>query len=392
MGTPVIDDVQRRARLVRRHHLARTAADAVQVARDLVALHSSDPATPPLSLWARVPDATIEGYEQAMYQDRALWRLHAMRRTLWVVATADAPVVLAAASADVADAERRRALRWIAEALPDVDPAVWAEDVIGQVRSLVADGVPRSTTELSAAIPELRTPITVGSGRWTGQTPVGSRLLFLAAMDGHLVRGPSGGWRASQYRWADPVTWFRTPVPDRPDPDVARAELARRWLVAFGPGTTEDLRWWTGWTVVRTRRALADVGAVEVATADGSGWVLPGDEGPVALPDGPVAALLPGLDPTAMGWKARAFHLDPAHVTRLFDRNGNAGPTAWVDGRVVGGWAQRPDGEVVLELLADVGADARALLDVEAARLTRWLDGTVVTPRFPSPSSRALMG
>ena len=70
--------------------------------------------------------------------------------------------------------------------------------------------------------------------------------------------------------------------------------------------------------------------------------------------------LLPGLDPSTMGWKQRAFHLAPDDVALLFDRNGNGGPTAWVDGRIVGGWHQRADGEIALHLTADVGAEARA--------------------------------
>jgi hypothetical protein len=55
-----------------------------------------------------------------------------------------------------------------------------------------------------------------------------------------------------------------------------------------------------------------------------------------------------------MGWTIRDFYLDPAHRdhTRpgtLFDRSGNPGPTVWWDGRIVGGWAQRADGEVVVQ-------------------------------------------
>jgi hypothetical protein len=60
-------------------------------------------------------------------------------------------------------------------------------------------------------------------------------------------------------------------------------------------------------------------------------------------------ALLPALDPTVMGWKERDWYLG-GHAGDLFDRNGNAGPTVLHNGKVVGGWAQRPDGEVVYEL------------------------------------------
>jgi len=86
-----------------------------------------------------------------------------------------------------------------------------------------------------------------------------------------------------------------------------------------------------------------------------------------------------------MGWKQRDFHLDPAHTPMLFDRNGNGGPTAWVDGRIVGGWAQRRDGEIVLRLLEDVGAEARAALQRQAQELQELLGAVRFTVRFPAP-------
>jgi hypothetical protein len=73
-----------------------------------------------------------------------------------------------------------------------------------------------------------------------------------------------------------------------------------------------------------------------------------------------------------MGWKHRDFLLGP-HRPHVFDVNGNAGPTVWVDGRIVGGWAQRDDGEVVHELLEDVGSEAAAAVDRAAAELTTRL-------------------
>ncbi|CAN5122391.1 hypothetical protein BH23ACT9_BH23ACT9_33180 [soil metagenome] len=90
-----------------------------------------------------------------------------------------------------------------------------------------------------------------------------------------------------------------------------------------------------------------------------------------------------------MGWKDRDFTIGP-HTPQLFDRNGNAGATVWLDGRAIGGWAQHPDAQVVTGLLEDVGSDVVAMVDAQAARLTSWLDGTVVSPRFPAPLDRQL--
>jgi hypothetical protein len=172
--------------------------------------------------------------------------------------------------------------------------------------------------------------------------------------------------------------------------DVARAELVRRWLRAFGPATVADLKWWTGWTVGEVKRALAEVGPVEVELegAKGNGLVLADDVTPVATPE-PWAALLPALDPTVMGWAGRGWFLG-GHGPALFDRSGNAGPTVWWEGRIVGGWAERPDGEIAFRLLEDVGADAVSAVQAAAVRLGRWLGGVRVTPRFRTPLEREL--
>jgi hypothetical protein len=102
-----------------------------------------------------------------------------------------------------------------------------------------------------------------------------------------------------------------------------------------------------------------------------------------------VAALLPGLDPTPMGWQERSWFLGP-HAPPLFDRTGNIGPTVWWEGRVIGGWAQRPSGEVVCRLLEDAGSAAAAAVEAEAARLASWLGAARVTPRFRTPLEREL--
>ena len=80
-------------------------------------------------------------------------------------------------------------------------------------------------------------------------------------------------------------------------------------------------------------------------------------------------ALLPGLDPTVMGRKERSWYLGE-HVSELFDRNGNASPTVWANGQVVGGWARRSDGEIVIELLEPVATELDSMIQGERARLS----------------------
>lgn len=395
---------ERRARLVARHHLDRSAVDALCAVHGVVALHSSDPLTPHLALRARVPNFRTEDLERALNDDRTLWRLHAMRRTLFVVSADEAEVFHAGAGRDVARRERRRLRGWLEAEMDPEAVTGWVDRLESRVLETLADGREMGTRELSAAIPELATKVTLGSGKWTARSPLSSRLLFLMALDGRIVRTrPAGSWRSSQYGWAAVGPWFeRDPVPL--DPAAGRAALARRYLGAFGPATLVDLRWWTGWTAKQVTAAVRTAGGVTVdLESGGEGILLPenlecGSSGPgprnvveAREPDAPVVTLLPGLDPTPMGWKERGWFLGK-HADRLFDRNGNVGPTIWLDGRIVGGWAQRAGGEVVHRVLEDVGSEASERIAAEAAALGEWMDGEVAIPRFRTPLERELAG
>jgi hypothetical protein len=180
-------------------------------------------------------------------------------------------------------------------------------------------------------------------------------------------------------------SWTGDELPDLPEGDGVTA-LVERWLRAFGPGTEADIKWWLGSTVRLVRVALAELGAVEVDIDGQTGFVLADDLEPEE-PAEPWGALLPSLDPTTMGWYERDWYLG-THKAEVFDASGNAGATAWWDGRIVGGWNQAESGEVVLQLLEDVGADAVTGLEAEAERLTAWLEGTRIQARFPSPLSK----
>jgi hypothetical protein len=208
------------------------------------------------------------------------------------------------------------------------------------------------------------------------------------AADGRIVRGrPTGPWTTNQYSWATIESWLPAGFEDLAV-DKAQAELARRWLAAFGPAPVSDLRWWTGWTAGEVKRALTEIGPEEVDLDGSTGITLRGDVEPAKRTQ-PRAALLPGLDPTVMGWFERRWFLGD-HGAALFDRTGNAGPTVGWEGRVVGGWAQRKDGEVVFRILEDIGRDAIAAVRAEAERLRVWIGSARITPRFRTPIERAL--
>ncbi len=389
-GPTRIGDDERRRRLATRHRLVERAGSVEEVAESVVALHATDPATIFLSALARMADPSIASIEAALYDDRTMARTMAMRRTLWVATTETLGTIEASSSADVAATERRRLTAFLDDSGVE-DAGAWLDDAAAEVMVVLDDGgLPaRSITKL---VPRLATKLVAGAGT-RNEVVIGatSRVLLLMALDGLLVRGrPSGGWTGRQYTWHRRDRWFdeTAPVPE-PDADEAAAALVGAWLRSFGPATFDDVRWWTGWTVGKTKAALGANPVEEIVLeGDSAGLVLDVDAG--ATPDpGPWAALLPSLDPTAMGWKERAWYLGD-HTAALFDRNGNIGPTVWVDGRIVGGWCQNPDGEIRIGYLEDLDADGRALVEAEVDRLTAALGDIVVKPSFPTPLQKDL--
>ena len=387
-----VDDRERRARLAVRHtlHPDHRVPDPVASARAMTALHATEAATVHLAVRARTaPDAppTPEDVDRVLYEDRSLVKQLAMRRTLFAMPRDLLPAALGSASARVAQTQRGALVRDVERHGVAPDGEAWVDRARRAVLDRLTGSGPMGTRQLREEVPELTGEVLYAPGKsYGGAAPLAPRVLTLLGAEGRVVRGPNAGhWRLNRPTWVLTQEWLGEHVePVRGEEGYA--ELVRRWLRTFGPGTLEDVQWWLGSTRTAARAALAAVDAVEVALDDGStGWLLPDDLDAVG-PVEPWAALLPTLDPTTMGWKGRDFYLDPRLRPLLFDTNGNAGTTAWWDGWIVGAWVQDDEGDVQVVTAPGVRlpAEARTALDVEAARLTRWLDGVRIANVYSS--------
>jgi hypothetical protein len=393
MGRAVrtVSVAERRARMAVRHHLApgERAGTVAAAAADIIGLHGTDPASVYLAVRARTGKVDKAAIEHALYEERSLVRMLGMRRTVFVIPDELVSVIQAACTDQIAERMRRQLTQVVHRAGVAPDAATWLKEVgEGTVRVLAARGY-ATAAELARDEPRLRTQIIAAADNpYGGAVNLTTRLLTLLSAEGLIVRGrPRGGWTSTQFTWS--AARERTGLPA----GAARAQLARRWLAAFGPALPSDLQWWAGWTAAQTRQALSSLEVAEVDLGGAPGVLLAGDEDPVPAAGG-WAALLPALDPSAMGWKERSWYVG-AHAAALFDRSGNIGPTAWWDGRIVGGWAQRRDGQIAFRLLEDAGAEAAAAIAAEAERLGEWIGpgpGTRVIPRFCTPLERELTG
>ncbi|MEV5878303.1 winged helix DNA-binding domain-containing protein [Streptomyces sp. NPDC052101] len=394
---PRITAAQRRARLVVRHLLAPGVRKdtAGGVAEALVGLHATDPATVYLAVAARMRAPTAAAIDHSLYHAPdglpGLERIRCMRRTMFVVPAHLAPAIQSATTRDAghhrthATARLREALGWSERRCARVEQAV--------LEALVVRGG-ATAAQLAGDIPDLREQIVMSPGKpYESRQRASAPLLGLLAAEGRIRRArPTGSWTSAQFRWT-----LAHPLPRIPETE-AKTALARHYLAAFGPVTLDDLKWWTGWTVTDTRRALAATGPQAVELDEGTGYVLPEDLPHLqSLQDleraedhEPAAVLLPSLDPTPMGWRHRHWYLDPEHTKALFDRNGNIGPTIWWNGRIIGTWAQHKDGHINHRLLTDPGSEARTAVEAEIRRTLAFLDGTRVTPCYRTPLERRL--
>ena len=376
-----IHDSERRARLGQRHQLSEPfqASSPVEVARALTALHGTDPASTVLGILARSPGSDVSDVESSYYVDRSLVRVPGMRRTLFAVDYQLAPAVWVSSENTLTRGERRTLVRLLeGSGIRNVE--IWIE-------RLNAD-----CSHFSMQILRARATKSLRLIRfWVDACPLAGRLVRTQRNPSRVV---SSSCCRLKERSCEPVpredghrtsslgqrpSHWRSDWPARPDPEDADIAIVRSWLFGHGPATLKDLTWWTGWSQGRSRHAIEGAGGVEIETEEGLAFVRNDDLEPVS-DTAPWAALLPGLDSSTMGWKQRNFYLG-SHAERLFDRDGNGGPTVWVNGRIVGGWVQLDSGKVAYQLFEDVGRDALNAIAETAGILEQTITDIRLKPR-----------
>jgi hypothetical protein len=251
-----------------------------------------------------------------------------MRRTVHLVTAADA----LAWRARHAPMLRQRVLATYRSDLQGVD----LEELAAAGRAVLADGQPRSMGDLARAL----------AHRWPdpGHRPLGEMLV--AALIPTVQLPPRGLWRTrAGVRNAPYTHWLGRdpdPVPaDAADP-VGQA-LVRRYLAAFGPAATADVRAWSG--LAGLPAAVAALRGELVSFRDERGReLLDLPDAPRPDPDTPAPVrFLPAFDNTVLGYHDRTRVIDDAH--RGLSVAGAR--VVLVDGRVAATWTVE-DGTVAV--------------------------------------------
>ena len=182
-----------------------------------------------------------------------------------------------AASRAIARRERVRLLGFLAAGGIADDPAPWLRRVERAAQKALAKREETTASQLSDDVPELKERLLLSPGKkYEAVISISGRVLLLLAAEGRVVRGrPRGSWISTQYRWTTAEHWLGAPIVDVPV-DVARADLLRRWLRAFGPGTVSDLEVKRFMDLAEpSTRAWASTRAPRSATTSAGPWRSP---------------------------------------------------------------------------------------------------------------------
>ncbi len=305
-----------RATLARQLLLERADLPVFDAVAHLGGLQAQEPQEPFTGLWSR-----LRGFDPAaldtLLTGRRVVRTHLMRRTVHLLTADD---VLAWRSR-FDPMLRQRVVTTYRRELEGVDFA----ELAAAGRAVLADGEPRSMGEIARAVAD----------RWPGPGPRPLGELLIAALIPSVQLPPRGLWRTKAgVRNLPLAAWLgRDADPLDSDDSVGRT-LVRRYLAAFGPAATADLRAWSGLTGLPA--AVKAVREELVAFRDERGReLLDLPEAPRPDPGTPAPVrFLPAFDNAILGYDDRYRIIDDAH--RGLSVAGER--VVLVDGRVSATW------------------------------------------------------
>lgn len=344
---PVLDTrALNRATLARQLLLDRADLPAHDAVAHLCGLQAQEPQEPFTGLWSR-----LRAFDPAVLSDlltgRRVVRTHLMRRTVHLLTADD----VLAWRARFDTMLRQRVLGTYRRELDGVD----LDELAAAGRAVLADGEPRSMGEIARAVAD----------RWPepGPRPLGEMLI--AALIPSAQLPPRGLWRTKAgVRTLPLADWLGRDVDPAPD-DRA---LVRRYLAAFGPAATADIRAWSGLTgLPATVKALRD--ELAVFRDERGRELLDLPDAPRPDPETPAPPrFLPAFDNAILGYDDRTRIIVDAH--RGLSVAGER--VLLVDGRVSATWTVDA-GTVVVTPLRRLPKADRAAVEEEGGALASFL-------------------
>jgi len=327
----------------------------VDVARAIAGGQAQDQYAGSLTFRSRSRRLTAADVDHARTSERSLLRTWAMRMTIHLIPTDDAGWMLPLFEPAIEKWSRRR-LKQLGVRAATQDKAIrvvaWALEKEGQLTR------PEAYERIAAAGIELNT-----------QTRM--HIALTTVTSGIACLGPDKGKTTCLVLRED---WLgKLPRFDR---QAALAELARRYLRAFGPATERDFAYWSGLGLGEVRTGLGGIAGelTESRLGEETMLSLKGDRG--RLPPTGQVRLLGAFDTYMLGYRSRDFAVPPEHVPAVKEGGGGwIRPVIVRDGVVIGGWRYMRKGariEVALNSAESLPAAVRKAIDAEVADIGRF--------------------
>lgn len=311
----------------------------------LLAVQGQDPRGARLAVRSRTAGLTAAAVDRAFTEERSILITWLNRGTLHLVRSEDYPLLQSLTTPPLFTSVRRRLRQ-------DGVSEAKAERALRAVARALGEEGPLSGKELKERVERADGPV-------VGQAFI--HLMFLAAIEGILVRGPMQG---KQHAYVLAEDWLGPwQAPDR---DAALAELARRYLIGHGPADERDLARWSGLPLRDARAGLAAIASQLVERADGL-VDLAKRERSTELPP---PRLLGAYEPLLLGWTSREEIVGPHK--HLVANNGLFRPFALAGGRAVATWGYA-GGRVTITHLGKVPKKVAAALERDAAAVEAFL-------------------
>ena len=323
------------------------------MARQAGPVQAQEPRAAKLAFRARARGLTAAEVDRARTEERSLLRAWMMRKTVHLIPSEDAGWLLPLFSEQI--------VRWSRKRLGD-----FGLDRNGQDRALrvlhreVEEDGPLTRTELGERL---------AAAGFETANEFKVHLWLLATLDGELCLGPDRGGQACLVLTRD---WIGE-LERRPRQD-SLAELARRYLGAYGPASERDLARWAGLPLRDGRLGLERIaGELEEVRVRGETLLVLG-RAPRAAPS-PVVRMLGAFDNYNLGYESRDFAVAEEHVRRVVPGGGIVRPAVVADGRFVATWRSQRSGKrlaVTIEPFAELDPCAEAALRAEVEDLGRF--------------------
>lgn len=337
--------------------------NVAHVVKDLCGIQAQDAHAASLAVRARSVGLVTADVEQARVQERSIIRTWGQRGTLHLLATEDFGWLLSLLGPVFVAGDRTRR----AELGLDEDTCIKG---ISAIRDILANQGALTRAELVEQL-AVQTGI-----RLEGQAA--PHLLFRAALEGIVCLGPDRGTKPTYVLIED---WIEGGVRALSlSRDAAWAELARRYLAAYGPAEPDDLATWSGLPMSEVRAAWKSIAndLTDVEIAGRPAWMLKEqlawlDEFPAQAP---IVRLLPGFDTYLLGYRSRNLVVSLQYARRINAGGGMVHPTLIVDGRAIGTWKltrQKSSVDVVLEPFEELASDVLPALEAEVVDIARFL-------------------